>query len=124
MPTFDLDNNSATYQIRSFKPGMIQINNKIFTQSLIIAPHQLIEQWPPQTIDQLTAECLKPVFALKPTIVLIGTGSHLIFPSITIYGELINAGMGVEIMETGAACRTYNALSAENRNVIAALIIS
>ena len=123
MPTFTLDNNDATYQIRSFKPGAIQINETIYTQSLIIAPHLLIEQWAPQTITELTAQTLSPILSMKPHILLIGTGSALIFPAIEIYGELINANIGVEIMDTNPAFRTYNALSAEDRNVVAALIV-
>ncbi|HLB42662.1 MAG TPA: Mth938-like domain-containing protein [Gammaproteobacteria bacterium] len=123
MPTLTLDTNNASYQIRSFKPGAIQINEKIFTQSLIIAPHLLIEQWIPQTIAELTAQTLSPILAMNPNIVLIGTGSTLIFPAMEVYGELINAHIGVEIMDTSAACRTYHALSSENRNVVAALII-
>ncbi|OGT34917.1 MAG: hypothetical protein A3F11_06065 [Gammaproteobacteria bacterium RIFCSPHIGHO2_12_FULL_37_14] len=123
MPTFMLDHNDATYQIRSFKPGAIQINDRIFTHSLIITPRSLIEQWSPQTITELSAQTLSPILALKPDIVLIGTGSTLIFPAVEIYGEFINAHIGVEIMDTAAACRTYNALSSENRNVVAALIV-
>ena len=123
MTTLNLDENNASYQIRAFKPGIIKINEQIFTQSIIIAPNQLIENWAPQTINELTAESLTPVIALKPDILLIGTGATLTFLSIEIYGDLINLGIGVEIMDTSAACRTYNALSAENRNVIAALII-
>ncbi len=124
MSNFTLDNNDAIYQIRAFKPGMIQINDKIYTQSLVVAPNALVENWPPQTIEQLTAKHLLPLIAMTPHIVLIGTGHALVFPHAEIYGALINAGIGVEIMDTSAACRTYNALTSENRNVVAALIVN
>lgn len=123
MTTFNLDDNQAIYQIRAYKPGIIQINEKILTSSVIIANNQLIEDWKPQTVNELTAESLAPIIDLKPDILLIGTGASMVFIPIEIYGELINQGIGVEIMNTGAACRTYNALTAENRNVVAALII-
>lgn len=123
MPTFDLDENRSMYQIRAFKPGIIQINEKTFTQSLIVAPDRLIENWSPQSVAELTLEALSPIIALQPDILLIGTGAKLVFLNIELYGDLINQGIGVEIMDTGAACRTYNALSSENRNVVAALII-
>lgn len=123
MPTLDLDQNRSAYQIRSFKPGAIQINEKIFTTSIIIAPDKLIETWVPQTVDELNIESFSPILALKPDILLIGTGSKLVFLNIELYGNLINQGIGVEIMDTRAACRTFNALSSENRNVVAALII-
>lgn len=123
MPALDLDENRAAYQIRSYQPGHIEINDNIFTHSLIVTPAQLIEDWAPQTIETLTAESLALIIPLKPDILLIGTGSTQAFITAEIYGELINHGIGVEIMNTSAACRTYNALSAENRRVAAALII-
>jgi uncharacterized protein len=124
MPPLDLDENSATYQVRSYQPGMIKINEKVLHTSIIITPDYLLETWSPFTFQELTAESLAPILTLQPTILLIGTGAHLQFPPVEIYGHLINQGIGVEIMDTAAACRTFNALSAENRRVAAALIIS
>ncbi len=118
-----LDENSANYQIRSYQPGQIQINDKIYPQSVIVAPRTLIPHWQPDTITELSPEHLTIILTLKPAILLIGTGEKLTFPPIEIYGDLINHGIGVEIMDTRAACRTYNALSAEDRNVVAALLI-
>jgi uncharacterized protein len=123
MAHLDLDENRALYQIRSYTPGSIKVNDKILTESIIITPTMLIENWQPRTIEELTADLLTPIIALKPTILLIGTGSSLVLIDAAMYGELINQGIGVELMDTSAACRTYNALSAENRNVAAALII-
>lgn len=119
-----LDENHATYQVRAYKPGFIQINETTYTNSVIISPHQLITDWPPQAINTLTAEHLQIILTLKPTLLLIGTGAKLSFPAIEIYGELLNHGIGVEIMDTSAASRTYNVLTAEDRNVAAALIIT
>ncbi len=123
MGTLDLDNNPSAYQIRAYKPGHIQINDRIHTRSVIISSNQLIEDWEPQLITELTAASLSPVITLKPDVLLIGTGSQLVFLPLEIYGHLINLGIGVEIMDTSAACRTFNALSSENRRVAAALII-
>lgn len=118
-----LDDNHSSFQIRSFTPGLIQVNELTFTQSIILTPEKLIEDWQPQQIEELTHEDLAKVIELKPTILLIGTGETLHFPPIELYGDLINHGIGVEIMDTRAACRTFNALTSENRNVVAALII-
>jgi len=123
MAILELDENQAGYQIRAFKPGLIQVNDITFTQSIIISPDQLIENWAPQTAAALSAHALQLAVALKPDILLIGTGATHVFLPVEIYGELINQGIGVEIMDTSAACRTYNVLSAENRRVVAALII-
>lgn len=118
-----LDENNAIYQIRAYQPGQIQINERIYNNSIIIAPEKLIEHWQPQNINALRSQDLTMIIDLHPAILIIGTGEQLRFPSIEVYGDLINHGIGVEIMDTRAACRTYNALTAENRDVMAALII-
>lgn len=118
-----LDDNQASYQIRSYQPGVIQVNDKRLTNSIIITAQSLIENWPPNTVSDLTREHFADIISLRPAVLLIGTGSTLQFPSTELYGDLINAGIGVEVMDTSAACRTYNALTAENRNVAAALIV-
>lgn len=119
-----LDENNATYQIRGYQPGRIQINDRLFHTSVIIAPEKLIDFWRPQNITDLEAHDFSIILSLRPAILLIGTGATLRFPHAATYGELINQGIGVEVMDTNAACRTYNALSAEGRDVTAALIIS
>lgn len=123
MTTLTLDENHAQYQIRGYKPGVIQVNDQTLTHSIIISPNQLINNWIPQRICELTHEHLATVLDLKPAILLIGTGEILQFPPIELYGDLIAQGIGVEIMDTSAACRTYSVLTAEGRNVVAALII-
>ena len=123
MPSLTLDDNSALYQIRAYQPGGITVNDKTISSSIIITPTKLIESWAPQTISELTAESLAIIMEIRPDILLIGTGAVISIVPPEIYGSLINQGIGVEWMDTSAACRTYNALSAENRNVAAALII-
>lgn len=119
---FTLDDNQAHYQIRAFEPGRIQINEIIFTHNLIITPTDLITDWHPTTAP-LEETDFDFFLTFKPDILLIGTGQKLIFPPIKIYGHLINLGIGIEFMNTSAACRTYNALTAENRHVAAGLIL-
>jgi uncharacterized protein len=123
MPPLTLDDNQAAYQIRAYKPGFIKVNEVTYTQSLIVSPTQIITDWNPQAMSELSKEDLQKIIPLQPTLLLIGTGETLSFPPVELYGELINQGIGVEIMDTSAACRTYNVLTAENRNVVAALII-
>lgn len=123
MASLDLDDNRATYQVRAYAPGTLKINDQILNQSVIIAPEQLILDFAPQQADELTAQSLSPILEIKPDVLLIGTGATHIFISAAIYGELINSGIGVEVMDTSAACRTYNALAAEGRTVMAVLLI-
>ncbi len=119
----DLDENRAKYQIRAYKPGNIQVNELTYSHSIVVSPDKLIDHWRPQHISELTRTDLEIISELSPAILLIGTGSTLEFPPLDVYGDLINEGIGIEVMDTSAACRTYNALTAENRNVAAALII-
>lgn len=119
-----LDENQAQFQIRAYQPGFIQVNETVYKQSIIITAQKLITDWPPQHISELNATHFDEILKLFPTILLIGTGEKLEFPPVATYGQLINAGIGVEVMNTSAACRTYSALTAENRDVAAALILS
>ncbi len=123
MPSLTIDDNNALYQIRAYQPGAITVNDKTLSTSIIITPTRLIEGWEPETVEALTADTLNAIIELRPDILLIGTGATMVLLSAEIYGPLINLGIGVEFMDTSAACRTYNALSAENRNVAAALLI-
>lgn len=124
MPTFELDPNQAHYQIQGYQPGKLKINDRIHTQSLIVAPNTLVEHWAPQSVEELNEAAFTPLLSLKPTILLIGTGSTLVFIPVEVYGALLNAGIGVEVMSTSAACRTYMVLTSEGRNVAAALIVN
>jgi uncharacterized protein len=118
-----LDSSNSKYQIRSYEPGKLLINEKSFSQSIIITPTNLIHPWHPQNIAELLATHLKEIIKLQPDIVLIGTGAlwQMIKPE--LLATLYQAHIGVEVMDTAAACRTFNILAAEERNVAAALLI-
>lgn len=115
--------NTATYQIRSFTTGKINVNGTEYTQSLIISPTQLITNWSVKNVNVITDQDLLQLVIGKPDIILLGTGEKgLILPSKTL-SVLLNQQFHVECMSTAAACRTYTILSAENRNVVAGLIV-
>jgi uncharacterized protein len=118
------DTSSSEYQIRAYKPGAITVNDKTYTKSLIISAHDLILDWPPQSLAELHAEDLNKILALKPEIVILGTGKRFTLPPQAQLAPLYQARLGVECMDTGAACRTYTALMSEGRRVIAALLIN
>lgn len=109
--------------ITSYESGHIAVNGRSLTKSFLLAPQQLVENWPPASVDQLTGPDLLAVAALGCPIVLLGTGARQRFPSRTLLLPLIERRIGVEVMDSHAACRTYNILMAEGRNVAAALII-
>lgn len=112
------------YFITSYDENTIQVNGKNFYSSLIIASKELKTDWSPRAIEALSTEHFSAIIELKPELVIIGTGNKLTFPPVETYAELIRLGVGVEIMDTGAACRTYNILSGEGRHVVCGLILS
>ena len=101
----------------------VSINGKAFDQSLIITNTHLDENWDLKAIDQLNAAHIDKILTLNPELIIIGTGSKLIFPAVETYSSIIAHGIGVDFMDTQAACRTYNILMSEDRDVVAGLIL-
>lgn len=111
------------YFITAYDEASIQINGKNFSSGLVVTQDKLVNDWPPASVDMLAPEHIKTIVDLKPELVLLGTGAKLVFPEVKVYAELIQLGIGVEVMDTGAVCRTYNILSSEGRRVVAGLIL-
>ncbi len=120
---FDLDHGIGRNSIHAYGPGQVTVGEMVHTASLIVTPDRLILDWPPHTLDDLTAAHIHVIAALKPEVVLLGTGRRLRFPPTAVLAALIEAGIGYEVMDTGAACRTFNVLAAEGRRVAAALLM-
>ena len=109
--------------VTACEPGSIAVNGRLLTRSLLLLPDHLDETWGPDAFTALTAAHLAQAAARACDILLLGTGLRQHFPPPTLLRPLIEAGRGFEIMDTAAACRTYNILVAEGRLVLAALII-
>lgn len=109
--------------ITAYDAEHIAVNGRRMTRSFLLTPHQLIENWPPDSFDRLTEADIGLVAELGCPIVLLGTGSRQYFPHPALLRGLIEKRVGVEIMDSAAACRTFNILMAEGRDVAAALII-
>jgi len=117
------DQGSGTYHIRAYEPGKITVNSKQLSHSLLIAPERLLEHWAPTSLTELTMEHLDEVLEFQPQIIILGTGTRLVFPPPKLQAHILQKKIGLEIMDTRAACRTYSLLMAEQRNVVAALLI-
>jgi len=114
---------SSAYLIRAYEQGRITIGEQQYRRSLIVAREQVIVDWRPQLANELRHEDFDTVLALEPEVLLLGTGDRLLFPSPSLTARLLQAGIGVEVMDTAAACRTFNILLAEERRVVAALLV-
>lgn len=119
----NLDTGMGEYHIRGYGTDYIQINDEKVGHSIIVMPYQLINPWPPQSLLELTSEHFLVLLDLKPDIVLLGTGLYLSFPDPALLADFYTKKIGIEIMSTAAACRTYAILMAEGRKVAAALLI-
>jgi uncharacterized protein len=119
-----LDSSNSKYTIRSYEPGKILINETLFTQSIIVTPTQLIHPWQPQKLTELSKIHVQELLHLKPQTILLGTGASWQIVKPDLLSSLYQARIGIEIMDTAAACRTFNVLAAEDRNVVAALLIT
>ena len=103
--------------------GYVEVSRARHHASLVVSADRLVTDWPAASVEALSADHMAAIVELKPEIVLLGTGPTFRFPEAALLAPLYKAGIGVEVMDTPAACRTYNILLAEGRNVLAALIV-
>jgi uncharacterized protein len=100
----------------------VEINAVRFSHSLIVLPEVAPAAWPPRTFDELTAEHFAQIADTSPDVVILGTGARQRFIHPKLIGALTTRRIGVECMDSQAACRTYNILMGEGRKVVLALI--
>jgi uncharacterized protein len=103
--------------------GYVEVNGARHTGSLLVSAERLVTDWPAASVEALEGDHLAAIVEFKPEIVLLGTGRAFRFAEPQRLVVLYRAGIGVEVMDTPAACRTYNILMGEGRNVLAALIL-
>lgn len=108
--------------IRSVSVQGIQVVDDFYDSSLIVSTKQVIPDWPVNSVENITEQHLEKVMDMQPELVLIGTGARQAFLSPRQMMYFYSRNIGIEVMTTDAACRTFNVLVAESRNVVAALI--
>ena len=113
---------SDTNQITGYGPDHVLVNGVRHESSLIVLPDEVVVTWVTH-FEALSPQDFDVVLMRAPEIVLLGSGARLRFPSPALYAGLLKARIGVEVMDTAAACRTFNILAAEGRRVAAALIL-
>jgi uncharacterized protein len=109
--------------VTAYGDGYIAINGEQYSASLVVQPASLDTDWPVNSVTELTAEHFARLVATGADILILGTGKRQQFPSLALMRPVIEAGRSVDVMDTAAACRTYNILMAEGRTVAAALIV-
>jgi uncharacterized protein len=109
--------------VRRYGEGFIVVNEDTVTTSAIITAGDVDTSWPPETFEQLEPDHIEALLRREPDIALIGTGQSQHFPAPAVVAPLHEAGVGVEVMTTPAACRTFNILMNEGRKVAAGLLM-
>lgn len=104
-------------------PGWVRVGTTEFRENLVLTPGEARTGWAAGGFDSLAEADFAQLLLPRPEIVLLGTGRRFRFPHPRTTRPLIDAAVGLEVMDTAAACRTYNILAAEGRAVLAALLV-
>lgn len=114
---------SNVYAVKNYAPGLVKINDLEFTESCYITQTKCESSWPCCAIESLTQELLDQLLQEKPEVIILGTGEIQTFPEPKLFAYCATQGVGLEVMANDAACRTYNVLTTEDRDVVLALIM-
>lgn len=106
----------------AYGAGYVAVNNEKHEKNLILLPESIIHEWSTADVTSLSESDMQKLLELGTEIILLGTGNRLRFPPGPLLRPFAAAGIGIEIMDLQAACRTYNILAAEGRKVAAALL--
>jgi uncharacterized protein len=120
---FERDSPDGRNTFTGYGTGYVEVNGKRHESSLVVSADRLVTDWPAASVDALAGDHLAAILELHPEIAILGTGSSFRFPEPARLAPLHQARIGVEVMDTHAACRTYNILLGEGRNVVAAVIL-
>lgn len=111
------------YFIRGYGPGEIRVNETVYTSSIILTRNRLESEWQPPDVVTWTPDELDPLLAHDPELVLIGTGERVQMLGTEFLAHTLRQGVALEVMDTAAACRTFNILISEGRRVVAGLVV-
>lgn len=109
--------------IRSYAAGEIRINDRLIQCAVMLSATQFLLEPAIRSVADLADEHAARILGLDPEIVLLGSGRQQCFPAASFGAQFMRAGIGFEVMDTGAACRTFNVLAAEQRRVVALLLV-
>jgi len=117
------DPHSGANTITGYGDGYVEINRTPYSHAVLLNSDGAIQEWAVPAFDELSATDFNEMAALKPELIIIGTGKRQRFPKPELLKTLIEAKIGFEVMDSQAACRTYNILVGEGRQVLLALIV-
>jgi len=116
------DTHGSLNTVTAYGPGFVEVNRRRHAGALIVRPDGDVLAWDADAFEALSPRHFEALLGHAPEVVLLGTGTRQRFPSPALWASLARARVGLEVMDTGAACRTYNILMGEGRRVLAALL--
>jgi uncharacterized protein len=120
---FTRDNTGEAHAILACADGEVRLRDRTVRGSVIVTRDAVLEGWQPPDPGALTIDDFAGLVALAPAVVLLGTGDRQRLPPPALYASFAARGIGLEVMDNRAACRTYNVLLAEYREVAVALML-
>ena len=121
MPLIE-DQIDARYSIQAYGPDSVTINEREYSGSLVLSADRLIDDWPVRGLEDIDDDTLACVFEQQPDVVLLGTGATQRFAPMELQRRFVEKQLGLEVMDNGALCRTFNILVAEGRRVVAMIL--
>ena len=109
--------------VRACTARAITVVDRTITRSFVLAPDQVVEDWPVTRADEFDEAAAGTIAELNPEVVLLGTGERQVFPPREVMLSLLRRRIGVEVMDNAAASRTYNLLASEGRRAVAAFML-
>lgn len=120
---FTLETGTLVNAITARGPREVRVRERVFTSSVVLTAREVLADWPVRDAASMSVGDLEAVLALGPDLVVLGTGERQLFPPAALLAHVARRGVGLEVMDNAAACRTYNVLLHEGRNVAVALIL-
>ncbi len=117
------ENPDFTYVLRGASEAGVLVNQETLTRSFLLTPNRIVQDWRPTSAADLTPDDMLALLELEPALVLLGTGPRQRFPSAAAMAALLTRGIGIEVMDSGAAARTFNVVATEGRKVVVAFLL-
>jgi len=120
---FTREDANEAHAILSCEEGEVRLRDRTYTSSLIVTRNAIIDRWQPVDAEALTIADFSELLSLAPEVVLLGTGPRQRIPPPALYADFATRRIGLEVMDSRAACRTFNLLLSEYRDVALALLL-
>ena len=120
---FTQDSTSASNLVRAYGSGELRVNDNVYRSTIIVSASAVQAAPDIRGMEDLAGLDPSRILSQGPELVLLGTGPRQIFPAASFRAQFLSVGIGFEVMDTGAACRTFNVLVAEQRPVVALLML-